>query len=310
MPEHPVLCSTVIPTVNRPTLERAVESVLRQDFDRADFEVIVVNDSGWPLPDEPWHRSARVRVIATNRRERSVARNTGAAIARGEYLHFLDDDDVLLPGAMNAFHELQAQTRRAVWLFGGYQAVDNDGALVREFRPALAGNIFAQLVSGESIPLQASWVRADVFFTVGAFDPAMTGVEDRDLGRRLALLGEVARLDCVVASIRIGEAGSTTDWSSIAAIDRRGREKALSTLGAYRRLRAGADAAFWRGRVAGAFLASSAWNAKHGQWMTALERATAGVGMSGVHVVRPGFWRGLRTRPGAQARRERADNRT
>ena len=44
--------STVIPTVNRPTLSRTVRSVLDQDFTAGDFEVIVVNDSGQTLPDE------------------------------------------------------------------------------------------------------------------------------------------------------------------------------------------------------------------------------------------------------------------
>jgi hypothetical protein len=42
--------STVIPTIGRPTLDRAVRSVLDQGFSADDFEVIVVNDSGERLP--------------------------------------------------------------------------------------------------------------------------------------------------------------------------------------------------------------------------------------------------------------------
>jgi len=42
--------STIIPTVNRATLAKAVCSVLDQSFSNADFEVIVVNDSGQLLP--------------------------------------------------------------------------------------------------------------------------------------------------------------------------------------------------------------------------------------------------------------------
>ena len=83
-----MFCSTIIPTVNRPTLSRAVHSVLNQEFDRDDFEVIVVNDSGKQLPDAEWQKSDQVRVINTNRCKLSVARNTGAAIAKGRYLHF------------------------------------------------------------------------------------------------------------------------------------------------------------------------------------------------------------------------------
>ena len=76
-----MFATTIIPTIGRATLSRAVRSVLDQAFDAADFEVIVVNDSGSPLPDAEWRRSERVRVVDTRRRERSVARNTGAAVA-------------------------------------------------------------------------------------------------------------------------------------------------------------------------------------------------------------------------------------
>src|SRR5688572_30916233 len=98
--------STIIPTVGRDTLARAVHSVLSQSSEKCDFEVIVVNDSGKPLPQQEWQSSTRVQVINTNRRERSVARNTGAALARGKYLHFLDDDDWLFPDALCHFWQL------------------------------------------------------------------------------------------------------------------------------------------------------------------------------------------------------------
>src|SRR3990172_4102692 len=115
--------STIIPTVGRQSLSRAVESVLNQDLPSGDFEVIVVNDSGAPLPFAEWQRSERVQIIDTYRRERSMARNTGAAVARGRYLHFLDDDDWLAPGAFQHLWSL-SQSSQAKWLYGGSQLVD------------------------------------------------------------------------------------------------------------------------------------------------------------------------------------------
>ena len=93
-----MLCSTIIPTVNRPSLERAVKSALDQDLDLDLHEIIVVNDSGKALPDIDWLKSPRIKVVNTNRVERCVARNVGAALASGKYLHFLDDDDYLVSG--------------------------------------------------------------------------------------------------------------------------------------------------------------------------------------------------------------------
>jgi hypothetical protein len=99
--------------------------------------------------------------------------------------------------------------------------------LVEEIHPARTGNIFALLVSGDGIPLQVSLIQAKAFFAAGAFDPTIIGVEDRDVGRRLALLGDIAYTPYVVAKIRIGEQGSTTTWARLAEDDRWGREKAL-----------------------------------------------------------------------------------
>lgn len=97
----PANVSVVIPTYNRPAyLEQAVGSVLAQTV--RPLEILVVDDGS---ADE--HRreidriSARHPAIALHRfpanRGRSAARNEGLAAARGEFLVFLDDDDLLHP---------------------------------------------------------------------------------------------------------------------------------------------------------------------------------------------------------------------
>lgn len=290
-----IFCSTIIPTIGRSTLTRAVSSVLEQAFYAADYEVIVVNDSGQPLPPLAWQQDERVRVIDTNRRERSVARNTGAAMARGKYLHFLDDDDALLPNALAAFWSL-AQANDAAWLYGSYQTVDNQGNLVAEFQPGITGNIFALLVAGEAIPFQASLVETKCFYTAGTFDPTITGVEDRDLGRRIAIGGAVAYTPALVARIRIGEQNSTTNWATLAEDDRWGREKALRDHRAYARLQASAVSSYWRGRVSRAYLASMVWNLHRKQMLVATSRALTGLAFTGRHTLSSSFWHGLRTK--------------
>jgi glycosyltransferase involved in cell wall biosynthesis len=297
-----VFSSTIIPTINRSTLSRAVHSVLDQDFDNDDFEVIVVNDSGSPLPEMEWMKSDRVRVIDTNRHERSVARNTGAAVARGRYLHFLDDDDLLLPGALRAFWTLDQQKENAIWLNGSYQSVDNDGNVVENIHPENNGNNFALLVSGEGIPLQASLLDSLYFFKSGCFDPRITGVEDRDLGRRLVMLGNIRHMHTFVAQIRIGIVGSTTNWSIIAEGDRSSRENALNLKGSFSRLWDSAKTcswhgqvkrSYWHGRVCRSYFASMAWNLKQGNLLLALSRALAGLAFMNWRIVSLDFWRGM-----------------
>ena len=145
--------SYIIPTIGRKSLEIAAQSVLSQDFSHANFEIIVVNDSGSLLPSAEWHASPRVRIINTNKCERSFARNSGAAVAKGKYLAFLDDDDWILPGALNAFWQLANRYPNAAWLYGGIQIVDEHRTVLAEINSNLKGNCFAQIMGGSWAPI-------------------------------------------------------------------------------------------------------------------------------------------------------------
>jgi glycosyltransferase involved in cell wall biosynthesis len=290
-----MFCSVIIPTINRPVLERAVYSVLHQEFPVDEFEIIVVNDTGITLSEMEWQRSPKVQVITTQRRERSVARNTGAAVARGKYLYFLDDDDIMLPGALQIFWNL-AQDSDAGWLYGGYQLVDNDGKVFQEFRPEIAGNISAYLVAGEGIPFQVSLLRFDAFYAAGEFDPFFTGAQDRDLGRRIALKYQVSRTPELVARIRVGQVKSSTVWSSLPEFDRLGREKAFDQPKSF--------AALWdsarqevslHGRVCRAYLASALWNLRHKNFLKMIDRLLSMAAFGLPFILSMDFWKGVRT---------------
>jgi glycosyltransferase involved in cell wall biosynthesis len=269
---------------------------LNQEFCDDQFEIIVVNDTGQSLPRMDWQQLENVQVITTQQRERSVARNTGAAIAKGRYLYFLDDDDIMLPGALKIFWDL-AQNTNAGWLYGGYQLVDNDGKVFEEFRPDLAGNISAYLVAGEGIPFQVSLLRFDAFYDAGEFDPYFTGAQDRDLGRRIALKYQVANTTELVAQIRVGQVRSSTVWSSLPEFDRLGREKAFDQPKSFHSLWESAKrSAYLHGRVSRAYLASAVWNLKRWNFFRFINRLIA-MGAFGLpYILSSEFWKGVRTR--------------
>lgn len=290
-----MFCSTIIPTIGRPALNRAVESVLDQSLPGEEFEVIVVNDSGRPLPEAGWQGSVRVRVIETQRRERSVARNTGAAIARGRYLHFLDDDDWLLPGALHGFAVL-ARSTEADWLYGGSQLVDRQGQALIQLHHGFAGNCFIQVMAGEWIPLQASLIAARAFFAAGGFNPRITGPEDIDLCRRITLHGDVAGTTAIVACIGMGTENSTTDYDRSPQYSRWAREAILAEPGVFGRMRASAHTPFWQGRLARVYLTSAVWNFREKRPLVGLSRlffGAAGLAMAGGGLLAKDFWRAI-----------------
>lgn len=300
-----MFCSTVIPTVNRPSLSRAVNSVLQQDLPKDQFEVVVVNDSGQPLTQADWQRSSQVRIINTKKRNRSVARNAGAAIANGKYLHFLDDDDWMLPGAFSAFWELSLQSR-AAWLYGGFRFVDNSDAFLRDVYLNETRNCLIQLMSGEWLPIQASFIMADPFFSVGGFAdlPSLAGgYEDMDLSRLINLRFELAFTPVLVACIRRGEASSTTDYINLDAQNRRSREKLLNLPGSFSRMLAAASATaqgspYWHGRIIYLYLASALHNLfREHRPFTVFSRGSHSAlafMLTGKHLLKLDFWRGIR----------------
>jgi glycosyltransferase involved in cell wall biosynthesis len=294
--------STIIPTVGRDTLARAVNSVLSQSFDKDGFEVIVVNDSGEPLPHQDWQSSKLVQIIETNRRERSVARNTGAAVARGQYLHFLDDDDWLLPGAFQHLWKV-AKGNPAGWIYGGYELVDRQGKRLEICRPDEQGNCAVRFAIGEWLPLQVSLIRSEAFFAVGGFaslDSLLGGDEDVDLSRQISLSYEFAGTSHLVAVIQFGHAGSTTNYAQLRQQSRKSREKMLAFAGASARLLDSARGRslhvnYWYGRVLWCYLASFYWNMRHRRPFSAVSRliySAITLVASGRHTLSRHFWRG------------------
>lgn len=95
--------SVVIPVYNRPDLAvAAVESVLAQRF--TDYELIVVDDGSTLSPAEALGRFGdRVRLLRQDNAGQGVARNFGVAHSAGEYIAFLDSDDLWLPWTLEIF---------------------------------------------------------------------------------------------------------------------------------------------------------------------------------------------------------------
>ena len=298
-----MLCSTIIPTVNRPSLSTAVQSVLAQGLNYNDFEIIVVNDSGQPLPAEDWQKLKNIKIIDTNKRNRSIARNVGAAASKGKYLHFLDDDDAMMSGAFEALLDI-AETTKAAWTYGAFRMVDNSGEIVTELFPEEIGNCSIQMMAWEWLPLQASLIVSDVFFAVDGFAslPSLGGgFEDIHLSRQISLFHTMARTEKIVTTIRIGDINSTTNYVTMFDQNRHSREKTIGTHHAFRRLIDSARSSsslsnYWFGKVIYYYMASLKWNLQNRHFFTVGSRGAqllAGFVWAGTRLFSSEFWRGV-----------------
>jgi glycosyltransferase involved in cell wall biosynthesis len=198
--------SVIIPTANRWRLlsSCALPSALGQED--VEHEVIVVDDGSTDrtaeLVEELGH--PRVRVLRHDaRRGVSCARNTGIAAARGEWIAFLDDDDLWSPRKLRAQIDA-ALAARAGFVYGGAVAVDERRRLVAVLPlppPALLAD---EQLKGAAIPSGPSNVvaRAALVREVGGFDEEMSHSADWDMWIRLSRAADAtACQDVLVARV-------------------------------------------------------------------------------------------------------------
>jgi glycosyltransferase involved in cell wall biosynthesis len=142
------LTSVVIPAYNRADyLPLTVESALRQEG--AEVEVIVVDDGSTDDTAAVCERhrnvwGERVRYVWQENAERCVARNNGLGHARGEFVAFLDSDDLLRPNHVRECVAALREDADTAAAYGDHGLVDAEGKVIREHvaRPAFEGERF------------------------------------------------------------------------------------------------------------------------------------------------------------------------
>lgn len=186
----PALISCIIPVFNGARyLGEALDSVLGQTY--APLEPIVVDDGSTDgTRDVVKAYGARVRYLYQANAGHAAARNLGLATARGEFVAFLDADDLWHP----------AKLERQMARFRVRPALDACVTFVRNFwspeitardRPPDDPGLTQPVPGYRSVTLLA---RASLFVTVGPFDPALRHGNDTDWFLRAAERGAVMEL--------------------------------------------------------------------------------------------------------------------
>ena len=188
------LISVIVPTFNRADfLPEAVESALSQT--EVEVEVIVVDDGSTDhtaavIEQKRTHWGNRVRYIWQKNSERSVARNHGLEYARGEYVTFLDSDDVWRPEhALTCVTALEAD-RDSIAAYSEYGLISADGGVIRERvpRPESGGKNFQKNLCLKRLILHPTEIviRRSALGNGEVFDPEIPGAEDWLLWVKLA----------------------------------------------------------------------------------------------------------------------------
>jgi hypothetical protein len=210
--------SVVVPTRERSELLRlTVASVLRQRD--VDIELILVEDGSTDHTTRTVAGIANPRVRILRQDEPtgvSAARNRGIAEATGEWIAFLDDDDLWAPDKL--VRQLKAARDHArPWAYAGDVSVDAYLRVLTGTRPPTPDEVMAALPRYNPVPSGASnvVVRAEVLAAAGPFDPTLRRTEDWDMWIRLARFGPPACVARPLVAYRFHPANVPLETTSL-----------------------------------------------------------------------------------------------
>lgn len=237
------LVSVVVPVYNRRALiEETLRSALAQQW--PSIEVIVVDDGSTDGSADHVERvfGDRVRLIRLDRNVgRSAARNAGCAAARGEYIAFLDSDDLWdrekLTRQMPAFADPSVMLVHC-----RVRQIDASGRVdARETATIARAFESAEARGYDYGGITATWcrmytpavvVRRTAFERSGGFDPALSRFEDWDVFWRIARDGTVVTVPEVLVSVRVHDGNVEPRWAALAEPFSRVAEKHLAEIAA------------------------------------------------------------------------------
>jgi glycosyltransferase involved in cell wall biosynthesis len=248
------LVSVIIPCYNRAHLVgETIESVLAQTYEN--FEAILVDDGSTDRTRDAVSRytDSRIRYFYKENGGLSSARNFGLANARGEFIAFLDSDDVWKHWKLAAQIEIFRRHEKVGLVWSDMSTFETAGTVLAERHlrtyysaynevrfeettepagsvsslvpgaprdlaacPYFVADIFPDMYSGNLVHPPTAIVTRDRLRQAGAFQPEVTGggAEDYHFYFRIAALGPVAFLDAPTTLYRVHPAQMST-WNRL-----------------------------------------------------------------------------------------------
>lgn len=204
------LVSAIIPCFNQAHyLNEAVESLLAQSY--PNIEIIVVDDGSTDNTVEVASCYATVQLVKQANSGLAAARNSGIRASQGDYVVFLDADDLLLPNAVEQGFICLQKNPHCAFAWGSYRFLIPDGSASKpRIDTPLEEDCYAALLRGNFITMHATVIyRQQALDASGGFNAALPACEDYDLYLRIARQHRIAHHHHVIAEYRKHESNMT-----------------------------------------------------------------------------------------------------
>lgn len=195
----------------------AIESVLHQTF--KGLELLIIDDGSSDNTKkycEKYLVDDRVKYIYQDNKGLAGARNTGIEKSQGEYICFLDDDDVWKEDKLQKQLEFFEKNPDAGMVFTNLELIDEVGNGVGYQRHSANGDIYKELFFENIIDAPSScMIKKGVFEEVGNFKEWMKSAEDYELWLRIAKEHKVYSINEPLVEYRVHENKMSTNHSKM-----------------------------------------------------------------------------------------------
>ena len=180
--------SIIIPTYNRSGfVASAIQSVLFQSY--PNFEIIVVDDGSIDNTEQivGYFTDKRVHYYKKDHQERAAARNFGVLKAKGDYITFLDSDDIIYPHYLSEALLLIEKYNNSEWFHLKYEIKNTSNKTIWRSTLNTDINLNKELLMGNFLSCIGVFLRKDIA-KKNSFNTTLelSGSEDHELWLRMA----------------------------------------------------------------------------------------------------------------------------
>jgi len=211
--------TVVTPSYNQSAfIEDTIRSVIEHDYPNIEYIIIDGGSTDGSVDLIRKHEQHLAHWLSEPDEGQADAINKGWRRASGEFVAWLNSDDILLPGSIAAAVDVMQERREVGLVYGDLERLDVAGNHVRIDR--YDEYQLVELVSkAHRISQPGSVLRRSTVLEAGYLDPSLHFQMDLDLWIRVALRSQLAHCHRVVAGFRLHDQSKTSRISEVAAAD-------------------------------------------------------------------------------------------
>ena len=202
--------SVIMPVYNGENfIEEAIGSILNQTY--SDWELICIDDGSTDGSKEIIRsfNDKRIRYFyQKNFGSPARGRNLGIKVSNGDYIAFIDQDDIYLPESISERIKCFIKNPKICFVYSDCMIIDAEGKEIHDSiirytnKIPFSGWVFKELFSGIFIPIQAVMIKKKVFDNVGMFNEKLVGTDDYEMWLRISCHYPITYLNKALAKWR------------------------------------------------------------------------------------------------------------